>query len=98
MHSVYNCTLISYYSQLIRNLIFTTVATKAMQFHPTPEVPALQYVGSVEENGAASEAGLSAGDFIIEVQIKGLAHIYIHLQRKCWPGLNCISPGGKSNV
>ena len=73
-----------------------------MQFHPTPEVPALQYVGSVEENGAASEAGLSAGDFIIEVQIKGLAHVciyvYVHEQRTCWPGLNCISPGEKSCV
>lgn len=50
-------------------LTFVTVATRAMEFHPTPEVPALQYVGSVEENGAASEAGLSAGDFIIEVHV-----------------------------
>lgn len=45
-----------------------TAATKAMQFHPTPEVPGLQYVGSVEENGAAANAGLDTGDFIIEVR------------------------------
>ncbi len=42
-------------------------ATKAMQFQPSPEVPALQYVGSVEQGGAAAEAGLMSGDFIIEV-------------------------------
>ena len=38
-----------------------------MQFNPTPEVPALQYVGSVEQGGAADEAGLKTGDFIVEV-------------------------------
>ncbi len=46
-------------------------ATKAMQFNPTPEVPALQYVGSVEEGGAADEAGLKTGDFIVEVHLSG---------------------------
>ncbi len=39
-----------------------------MQFHPTPEVPSLQYVGNVEEGGAAAVAGLKPGDFIVEVK------------------------------
>lgn len=38
-----------------------------MQFNPTPEVPALQYVGNVEEGGAADKAGLRKGDFIVAV-------------------------------
>ena len=38
-----------------------------MQFNPTPEVPALQYVGNVEPGGSAAEAGLQPGDFIVEV-------------------------------
>ena len=42
-----------------------------MQFHPTPEVPSLQYVGNVEEGGAAAEAGLKPGDFIVEVMYMG---------------------------
>ena len=42
-------------------------ATKAMQFRPTPQVPALQYIGNVEPGGAAAEAGLCTGDFLLEV-------------------------------
>lgn len=38
-----------------------------MLFNPTPEVPALQYVGNVEPAGSAAEAGLKTGDFIVEV-------------------------------
>ena len=45
----------------------SSLATKAMKFHPSPQVPALQYVGSVEEAGAADLAGLRTGEFIIEV-------------------------------
>ena len=45
----------------------SSLATKAMKFHPSPQVPALQYVGSVEEGGAADLAGLRTGEFIIEV-------------------------------
>lgn len=51
----------------IFTFMHTCTATKTMQFQPSPEVPALQYIGSVEENGAAAEAGLKAGDFLIEV-------------------------------
>jgi len=46
-----------------------SLATKAMKFNPSPQVPALQYVGNVEEGGAADLAGLKTGDFIIEVKI-----------------------------
>ncbi len=49
-----------------------------MHFQPSPEVPALQYVGSVEEKGAAAEAGLKTGDFIIEVRTQ-LKSIRVHL-------------------
>ena len=42
-------------------------ATKAMRFTPTPQVPALQYIGSVEKGGSADIAGLSTGDFLLEV-------------------------------
>ena len=40
-----------------------------MKFNPSPQVPALQYVGNVEEGGSADLAGLKTGDFIIEVNI-----------------------------
>ena len=38
-----------------------------MQFRPSPDVPALQYIGNVEPDGAAAEAGLCTGDFLLEV-------------------------------
>ena len=38
-----------------------------MQFRPSPQVPALQYIGNVEAGGAAAEAGLCTGDFLLEV-------------------------------
>lgn len=40
-----------------------------MQFNPTVEVPALQYVGNVEAGGSAAMAGLKTGDFIVEVSV-----------------------------
>ncbi len=39
-----------------------------MKFHPSPQVPALQYVGNVDAGGAAEIAGLRTGDFLIEVR------------------------------
>ena len=38
-----------------------------MQFRPSPQVPALQYIGNVEPAGAAADAGLCTGDFLLEV-------------------------------
>ena len=38
-----------------------------MQFCPSPQVPALQYIGNVDPGGAAAEAGLCTGDFLLEV-------------------------------
>ena len=39
-----------------------------MKFHPTPQVPALQYVGGIDPGGSADQAGLKEGDFILEVR------------------------------
>ena len=44
-----------------------STATKAMKFTPTPQVPALQYIGNVEIGGSADLAGLKTGDFLLEV-------------------------------
>lgn len=43
-------------------------AAKMMQFQPSPQVPALQYIGNVDPGGAAAEAGLCTGDFLLEVR------------------------------
>ena len=49
-------------------MLFSLLATTSMQFHPSPQVPALQYIGNVESGGPAAEVGLKTGDFIIEVR------------------------------
>ena len=36
-------------------------------FTPSPHVPGLQYVRTIDNNGPAAIAGLCTGDFIIEV-------------------------------
>ena len=46
---------------------FLISATKAMRFTPTPQVPALQYIGSVEKGSSADLASLQTGDFLLEV-------------------------------
>lgn len=38
-----------------------------LNFVPTPEIPARQYIESVDAGSAAEKAGLEAGDFILEV-------------------------------
>lgn len=40
-----------------------------MKFQPSLQVPALQYIGNVEPGGAAADAGLCAGDFLLEVSL-----------------------------
>lgn len=45
-----------------------SIAVNIETFKPNENVPALQYVGNVDEGGAADTAGLKQGDFIIEVQ------------------------------
>jgi len=39
----------------------------ALNYVPTPEIPALQYFESVTPGGAADKAGLKTGDYLIEV-------------------------------
>jgi len=36
-------------------------------FKPTPEIPAFQFVGSIDPNGSADKASLKVGDYLIEV-------------------------------
>ena len=50
---------------LIHILIFNLVPTS--KFKPTPEVPAFQFVGSIDRNGSAEKASLKEGDYLIEV-------------------------------
>ncbi|CAG2241111.1 SHANK [Mytilus edulis] len=38
-----------------------------LDFHPTPEFPALQYLDSVDPSSRADRAGLKPGDFILEI-------------------------------
>ena len=42
-------------------------ATRSLEFSPTKEFPALQYLDRVEKGSAADKAGLKPGDFLIEV-------------------------------
>ena len=51
-------------------IISVTVAVSIKTFKPDSNVPALQYVGEVDEGGAADCAGLEQGDFMIEVWFK----------------------------
>eukprot|EP00117_Sycon_ciliatum_P022816 scpid20993/ scgid19566/ SH3 and multiple ankyrin repeat domains protein 3; Proline-rich synapse-associated protein 2 len=49
------------------------------QFKPLPDMPALQYVGSVDTNSVAEKAGLKKGDFLLSINEKdvtGASHSY----------------------
>ncbi|XP_014668975.1 PREDICTED: SH3 and multiple ankyrin repeat domains protein 3-like [Priapulus caudatus] len=41
-----------------------------LNFHPTDQFPALQYLDDVDKDGMGWKAGLRPGDFVIEVRIK----------------------------
>ena len=56
--------------------LYACIAKKKMTFRPTPQVPALQYIGNVEPGGSADLAGLKTGDFLLEVCT---VHRYIHM-------------------
>ena len=43
-----------------------------LNFQPTPEFPALQYLDSVDPGSQAERAGLRGGDFILEVGTRGM--------------------------
>ena len=38
-----------------------------IDFNPTPQFPALQYIGDVDKGGVAEKAGLHPGDFVLEI-------------------------------
>ena len=41
--------------------------TSSLEFAPTPEFPALQYLDRVDKGSAAEKVGLKAKDFLLEV-------------------------------
>lgn len=58
---------------LFRNLILFVLPSAQstrngeLDFHPTPEFPALQYLDNVDPGSRADRVGLKPGDFILEV-------------------------------
>ena len=46
-----------------------------LNFQPTPEFPALQYLDSVDPGSQAERAGLRGGDFILEVGTRGMTSL-----------------------
>ena len=60
-----------------------------IEFQPSPQFPALQYIGEVDKGGIAEKAGLRAGDFVLEInteQVVNATHGY---------AVSLISNGGK---
>lgn len=51
----------------MQSVFFSDPPGGTLKFMPTPEIPARQYIESVDAGGAAEKAGLEAGDFILEV-------------------------------
>ena len=72
---------------LILCMCILYIATKAVKFTPTPQVPALQYIGNVEVGGSADLAGLKTGDFLLEVSHYTCtciySSLYIHVYMYC---------------
>ena len=58
------------YSLFVFNLVPTST------FKPTPEIPAFQFVGSIDRNGSAEKASLKEGDYLIEVSFYKLFESY----------------------
>ncbi|XP_047125797.1 SH3 and multiple ankyrin repeat domains protein 2 isoform X1 [Hydra vulgaris] len=61
-----------------------------IEFHPTPQFPALQYIGEVDKGGIADKAGLKAGDFVLAIngeEVISATHGY---------AVSLINKGGKS--
>ncbi|XP_065054092.1 SH3 and multiple ankyrin repeat domains protein 2-like [Rhopilema esculentum] len=51
-----------------------------IEFTPTPEFPALQYIGEVDKGGTADKIGLKPGDFVLEVNgedVTNATHGYV---------------------
>lgn len=53
---------------LHRHVLFVfNFLVPSCKFKPTPEIPAFQFVGSIDRNGSAEKASLKEGDYLIEV-------------------------------
>ena len=48
--------------------------TARIEFTPSVQFPALQYIGEVDKGGVAEKVGLKAGDFVIEVNGENVAN------------------------
>ena len=48
--------------------------TAHIEFTPSAQFPALQYIGEVDKGGVADKVGLKAGDFVIEVNGENVAN------------------------
>ena len=46
---------------------FIAASANKLEFHLSPKIPALQYVGEVEPGGEAEKQGVRKGDYILEV-------------------------------
>ena len=48
--------------------------TPRIEFSPTPQYPALQYIGEVDKGGVAEKAGLKPGDFVLEINNENIVN------------------------
>ncbi|XP_052102978.1 SH3 and multiple ankyrin repeat domains protein 2-like isoform X2 [Mytilus californianus] len=55
------------YGFILRGAKSQSTRNGELDFHPTPEFPALQYLDSVDPSSRADRAGLKPGDFILEI-------------------------------
>ncbi|CAC5376249.1 SHANK [Mytilus coruscus] len=55
------------YGFILRGAKSQSTRNGELDFHPTPEFPALQYLDSVDPGSRADRAGLKPGDFILEI-------------------------------
>ena len=61
-----------------------------IEFNPSPQFPALQYIGEVDKGGVADKAGLKAGDFVLAIngeEVISATHSY---------AVSLINKGGKT--
>lgn len=57
----------SFYTIYVRCVSAQMSHTQALEFTPTADFPALQYLDRVDRGSMADRAGLRPGDFLLEV-------------------------------